>query len=287
MKHKLTIAVSIAALTLLSACQKEATGQVAAVVDGEEITLQEINAELQNARLPEGTDKKAASQVVLQRLIERRLLAKAARADGLDKEQEYLIRSRQVSDALLVQMLGERASRGVQVPNDAAIQTFIGHNAGTFGNRTIFTTDQVQFRMPSDPKILQAFQPDHTMEAVIARLNQLGIKYTRRTAELDSLQFPQAAVDQIRSTPQGEPLIIPSGGGVTIATVTGTRLAPIAGDDAKALAVQGMRNKEVAGIIEQRLKAERAKAKIQYQPGFAPAAGGKGAAAAATQANAS
>lgn len=274
MNFKLTLAASLAAVSLLSACQKEATGQVAAVVDGEEITLQEINAELQNARLPDGADKKAASAAVLQRIIERRLLAKAAKDDGLDKEQEYLIRSRQVNDALLVQMLSERASRGVQVPNDAAIKTYIDQNAGTFGNRTIFTTDQVQFRMPSDPKVMQSFQPDHTMAAVVARLDQLGIKYSRRTAELDSLQFPQAALDQIKAAPQGEPLVFPINGGVMIAAVTGSRLAPISGEDAKALAVQGMRNKEVGSVIEQRLKAERAKAKIQYQPGFAPPANG-------------
>ena len=283
MNFKLTLVTTLAAASLLSACQKEATGQVAAVVDGEEITLQEINAELQGARLPEGADKKAASQAILQRIIERRLLAKAAKEDGLDKEQEYLIRSRQVNDALLVQMLSERASRGVQVPNDGAIKTFIAQNTGTFGNRTIFTTDQVQFRMPSDPKVLQAFQPDHTMDAVISRLNQLGIKFTRRTAEMDSLQFPQQALDQIRAAPQGEPLVFPINGGVMIAAVTGSRLAPIAGDDAKAMAVQGLRNKEVGTLIDQRLKAERAKAKIQYQPGFAPPAdaGKSGGAAAA------
>lgn len=273
MNHKLALATSLAAVALLSACKKEATGQVAAVVDGEEITLQEINAELNGARLPQGADKKAASQAALQRIIERRLLAKAAKDDGLDKEQEFLLRARQVNDALLVQMLGERASRGVQVPNEGAIKTFIGQNAGSFGDRTIFTTDQIQFRMPADPKVLQAFAPDHTIDAVAARLTQMGIKFSRRTAELDSLQFPKAVLDQIRATPQGEPLVFPGNGGVTVAAVTGSRLAPIAGDDAKALAVQGLRNKEVATLIEQRLKAERTKAKIEYQAGFAPPSG--------------
>lgn len=272
MKHKLVLATSLAALALLSACKKEATGQVAAVVDGEEITLQEINAELRGASIPEGADKKAASQAALQRIVERRLLAKAAKDDGLDKEQEYLIRSRQVNDALLVQLLGERASRGVQVPGDGAISAFINENAGSFGNRTIFNTDMVQFKMPSDPKLLEAFRPDQSMDAVVARLTQLGIKFNRRTGELDSLQFPKAALDQIRAAPKGEPLVFPANGAVTIAAVTGSRLAPIDGDDARALAVQGLRNKEVGNIIQQRLKAERAKAKIQYQPGFAPPA---------------
>ena len=272
MKPKILMVSSLAVLAMLSACKKEATGQVAAVIDGEEITLQEVNSELRGARLPEGADKKAATQAALQQLIERRLLAKAAKDDGLDKEQEYLIRSRQVNDALLVQMLGERASRGVQVPDERAIQSFIEQNSGSFGNRTIFTTDMVQFKMPSDPKVLQAFQPDHSMDAVVARLNELGIKFARKTGELDSLRFPKATLDQINAAPQGEPLVFPGNGVVMIAAVTGSKLAPISGEDAKALAVQGLRNKEVGTIVQQRLKAERAKAKIEYQPGYAPAA---------------
>lgn len=272
MNQKFTLATSLAAIALLSACKKEATGQVAAVLDGEEITLQEVNAELRTARVPAGADKKATSQAALQRIIERRLLAKAAKDDGLDKEQEFLIRSRQVNDALLVQMLGERASRGVQVPNDASIKTFIDQNNGTFGERTIYTTDQIQFRMPADPKVLRAFAPDHTMEAVATRLTQLGIKFTRRTAELDSLQFAKPVLDQIRATPPGEPLVFPGNGSVTVAALTGSRLAPISGDDAKAIAVQGLRNKQVATLVEQRLKSERTKAKIQYQAGFSPPA---------------
>ena len=277
MKHKLILATSLAAVALLSACKKEATGQVAAVVDGEEITMQEVNAELRGARLPEGADKKAATQAALQQIIERRLLAKAAKDDGLDKEQEYLIRSRQVNDALLVQMLGERASRGVQVPADSTIKSFIDQNAGSFGSRTIFSTEMVQFKMPADPKVLQAFQPDHTMDAVVERLKQLGIPYTRRTGELDSLRFPKATLDQIRAAPEGEPLVFPGGNGVTIAAVVGSKAAPISGEDAKALAVQGLRNKQLADIIQQRLKVERTKAKIQYQPGYAPPAPKAGA----------
>ena len=110
------------------------------------------------------------------------------------------------------------------------------------------------------------------MAAVVARLDKLGIKYTRGTAELDSLRFQKSSLDQIRAAPPGEPLVFPGNGGVTIASVVGSRLAPIVGDDAKALAVQGLRNQEMANLIQQRLKTERTKAKIQYQPNFAPPA---------------
>jgi hypothetical protein len=61
MRLKHTAAVSLILLAGLSACDREATGQVAAVVNDEEITLQEINAEIAALQIPETADKKAVS----------------------------------------------------------------------------------------------------------------------------------------------------------------------------------------------------------------------------------
>ena len=97
MNRKISLTFAVAALAL-SGCGKEATGQVAAVVNGEEITLQEINAELGSRPIPEGVDKKVIQQAALQRLVERRLLAQAARDDELDKTPDYLLRERQLRE---------------------------------------------------------------------------------------------------------------------------------------------------------------------------------------------
>ena len=264
------IPLCLASALVLSACQKEATGQVAAVVNGEEITLQEINAELRGVNLTDGSAKKAAQQAALQRIVERRLLAGAATEDGIAKEQEYLLRSRQVGDALLVQMLSEKADRSIQIPSDADIQKFIAANPVAFDNRTIFTTNQIQFVPPKDPKVLALLEPDRSMDAVAAHLTQLGIKFSRRDAELDSIQLPKGVFDQIIALPGGEPFILPAPQVVTIAVITGQRTSPVTGDEAKALAAQGLRNKTIGDLIQQRLKAARASAKISYQQGYVP-----------------
>src|SRR3546814_15555745 len=88
--RKFSLTFAAAALALWG-CGKEATGQVGAGVNGEEITLREINAELGSRPIPEGVDKKVIQQAALQRLVERRLLAQAARDDELDKTPDYQI----------------------------------------------------------------------------------------------------------------------------------------------------------------------------------------------------
>ena len=51
MRSKLVLAVGIALMA--SACTKKAEGQTVAIVNGEEITAAELNAELANAKIPE------------------------------------------------------------------------------------------------------------------------------------------------------------------------------------------------------------------------------------------
>jgi len=267
----MTIAVLTGAL-LLASCQKEATGQVAAVVNGEEITLQEVNAELGEAQLPEGADKALAQQAALQRIVDRRLLAQAAREDGLDQSPEFLIRRRQLEDALLVQLLGQRTGRTASVPDARAIDAFMKENPAVFAGRTIYTVDRIQFPVPGDSSKLKALEDDHSMDAAAATLRRLGIQFTRGPAQMDSAQLGQARLNQIRAMPEGEPFVIPEAGLVTVAVITGETAQPVQSEQARPAAVQMMRNQSLSDAMRQRLQAEKAESEIQYQQGFAPPA---------------
>ena len=257
---------------LVAACAKEATGQVAAVVNDEEITLQEVNAELGQMQVPEGVAKEQVQQAALQRIIDRRLLAQAAREDGLDQSPEFLIRRRQMEDALLVQLLGERTGRTTSVPDQAAVDSFVSENPAVFSNRTIFKVDRIQFPLPSDIASLKALEKEKSMDAVAARLREMGIEFNRGEAAMDSAQLGQARLDRIRALPEGEPFVIPEGGLVTVAVITGGTPQPIQGDQARPIAAQLMRNQSLSDAMRKRLEAEKAKAEIKYQEGFSSAA---------------
>jgi EpsD family peptidyl-prolyl cis-trans isomerase len=263
------INVALAAACLAS-CNKEATGQVAAVVNGEEITLQEINAELGNMAVAEGVEKQAIQQAALQRIIERRLLAQVASNEGMDKSADFLLRQRQLRDALLVQLLGQKADRALAVPDQQAIDRYIASNPASFQSRKIYTVDRIDFPMPANPQQLTALQADHSMEAVASRLEGLGIKFRRGEAQMDSAQLGQERLQRILSLPDGEPFVIPENGVVTVAIITGEQEAPVSAEDARPIAVQGIRNQQLRDTLQQRLKQAKAEAEITYQEEFAP-----------------
>lgn len=257
-------------LVSLQACNKEATGQVAAVVNGDEITLQEINAELGSANIPEGVDKKVVQQAALQRIIERRLLAQTAEEEGLDKTPEFLIRERQLRDALLIQLMGQKAERSQKVPDQQAIDTFIAESPAMFGNRQVFTVDRIQFPMPADPSKLQQLKDDHSMAAVATRLQQLGVDFQRDSAQLDTAKLGDERLKQIQTLPAGEPFVLTENGMVMVGVITGERSAPLAGTEARPLAVKALQSKQFEDSMQQRMKQAKAAADIKYQDGFAP-----------------
>lgn len=260
----------LAASVAVTACGQEATGQVAAVVNGEEITLQEINAELGTANIPEGADREAAQQAALQRIVERRLLAQAAREEGMDQTPEFLLRQRQLENALLIQLLSQRTERSTQVPDQAAIDDYIAENDSMFGERAIFTLDRIQFPMPEDLSRLQVLEDDHSMEEVAATLNRLNIEFSRGPAQMDSLRLGPERLERVRALPEGEPFVLPENGLVTVAVITGSASQPITGEQARPLALQAMRSESVNEALQQRLTAAKAQAEIEYQEGFAP-----------------
>lgn len=266
---------------LLAGCDKKPEGQVAAVVNGDEITLKEINAEIGGANIPPGADTKEIQRSALQRIVERRLLAQSASEDGLDTSPEYLIRSRQVNDALLVQLLGQRAEKSFQVPDQKTIDKFMADNPSMFGGRKMYVVDRIQFALPSDMKQLKVLESAHSMAEVADKLNSLGIRFERGAAKMDSAQLGQQRLDQILALPDGEPFVIPENGMVTVAVITGE--SPIVGNPTEMaqIATQALRRQALAKSLEDRLKQARAKGEIKYQPDFAPKNGKVGSTAVA------
>lgn len=263
----------VAALLVTSGCGKKATGQVVAVVNGDEITLDELNAELNSVNLPPSADKKLAMRQLLQQVVDRRLLAQTAKEQGLDRDPAYITQQRRTNEDLLVRMYAKKSADTIPVPTAAEIDKYIAGHPMVFGSRTRYKLDQIRFEMPADPSRLKSLEADHSMDAIIASLNSMGIKFQRGGSALDSGSVAPAALKQVTSLPPGEPFITPAGRQIAVSVITGTEPLPVPDAQIRPLAVQALRNDSLNKIGEARLKEARAKGKIEYQPGYeAPSA---------------
>lgn len=266
------LAVPLSLTVALAACDKKPTGQIVAVVNGEEISQTELNQELQGANIPATADKKQVMRDVLQRVIDRRLLAQAAKEQGIDRDPAYVSMQRRMSEELLVQMSAKKAADSIKIPDAAAIDKFVADNPAMFGQRMKLKLDQVAFEMPKNPEALKQFTNDHSLDAVIATLTRLNLKYQRGGGSVDTGTIAPAMLKQIESLPPGEPFIVPVQGKVVASVITGREPIALTPEQVKPVAVEAIRSKELAGIGTSRVKDARAKAKIEYAPDFQPKA---------------
>jgi EpsD family peptidyl-prolyl cis-trans isomerase len=254
----------------LQACGGEPTGQVIAVVNGEEITQAELNAEISALSVPPTGDKEEIRRQILEQLVDRRLMAQVAKEEGFDREPEFINRERKLREELLVRMYGQKVAETVGIPDQAAVKRFLAENPGKFAQRVAYSVDQIVFDFPSDQKVLKALEADKSLAEVEKTLARFKVSYSRGTNNLDSSTVPAAALKQIESLPPGEPFVIPTQGRITVSVITGSQPVPTTEQDAAPLAAQEIRATNLTKALQTRLDDAKSKADLKYQDGFAP-----------------
>lgn len=255
---------------LLVSCGSAPTGQVVAVVNGEEITLQELNAQIAKMNLPAGADGKQVRQEVIKQLVDQRLLAGAAKEEGLDRDPSYIVQQRRMNEDLLVQLYGKKFADTMRAPDDTAITKFIAENPNMFGQRKSYIVDQVSFDMPANVEMLKSLEADKTLADIKASLTRMGIKFIEGKNSIDSANVPPSLLAQILKLPAGEPFIVPAQGRVAVSVITGSQDLVVPEEQIKPMAARAMRAENLGKIMKSKLDEAKAKAKIEYQEGYAP-----------------
>jgi hypothetical protein len=141
-----------------------------------------------------------------------------------------------------------------------------------FAERTIYAVNQLQFAAPADQSKLKTFEGDHSLQAVAANLNKLGMKFTQTNATLDSATTPAGLIKQVLALPPSEPFILAANGRVIVSVIVDKKVVPLAGDDARKLASEALRRDAISDAAATQIKQARTAAKIEYQKGFEPVA---------------
>lgn len=281
MRTKIYASLMVGAALTLTACGDKKgggeleKGQTVATVNGDDVTVQELNAELQGANLPANINadqRKQVEKAALQQVVNRKILADIARERGLDKTPMFLIQQRRAEESILVQMLQRQMSSSVKAPGQTDVQTFIAKNPGLFAERKIFTVDQIQFQTPRDPSILKKYEPLKSMDEVAAQLKADGIQFRRAPATLDVATANPQIVEQVLKMPAGEIFIIPAGQVMVANRITDTRVVPLTGAQAQQLATARIQQNAFNDLIKRDLepKVKKAEGEVKYQAGFGP-----------------
>jgi len=250
-----------------------APGQVIATVNGEEITLRELQAELNGMTFTDAKQRKAAEQAALQQIITRKIVAQEAKAEGIDKTPDFGAQKDRTVDNLLAQALAQKIIASVLPTTRDEAQTYVSDHPNQFSERKILVVDQIRAQMPSDPKKFgREMTPIKTMDDSAALLTRENIAFQRGDAQLDTLQLNPDLVRRILRLPPHEVFVYPENGGVLINQIKVTKVVPVTGETAIAYASKYLRDQRVQEAMKNELSTlvGAAAPTIHYDPAYAP-----------------
>lgn len=276
--------VILVAALALAACgksEKPPEGQVIATIDGQEVTVHDLRAEIDQIPDRGGTaPRKLVEAVALANILDRKMLAAEAGKRNLEKNPDYLLARARADEALLVQALQVDIQKQVKPISREIAQKFVSDNPQMFGDRKIFVLDQLQFLRPAniDQLALGDAKSMADVEAVLAAAN---IDYRRAPQKVDALVAdPRLTSELVRNIGNPEPFMYADqrpGAPVpimAISTVSAAKTEPYIGEKAISYAQALLAGEETKKALQTQLKGWKAayKDKIVYAKGFGPPA---------------
>ncbi len=305
----LLAALLAAALTLAAdAALAGEPPQVAAVVNGVEITQREVEAQYQRSATPGTPPAAAATQrrAILDGLVRTELLAQQALADRLDQTPEFLLDTHQARRQTLALQVEQAARRAIPPLPAEALRQVIAANPYHFAERQLLLIEELQVSQ-TDQAFLQALDREATEIAERARVQRLareadgsvtggaaldrleglarqaGARVKRvPTTAVTTDQLPPELVKPLLAAKPGVPQVVLIKGVTDRGTAVVMHAAaptPITGEAAEQLAGGLVQREQLAQALRQRLTAAQNAAQIAYQGEFAAGAPSPDAAA--------
>lgn len=265
------------ALLLLAACDQAPKGPVAATVDGEQISVAELEAEMKAANVPNAADPQVRT-AVLERVIARKLMAKAARDEKLDATPEAKALQNAAVENVQASLTQQAVLAKVATPTAAEAQAYMDANPAMFAKRKLYLVDILQLDRPPSAAIVEALRPIDDFEQIARLLNSQNVPFRRGAEQFDALRMQPGLATQIAAVPPGIPFVMPAPPGMAIVRVRASKDAPALGPEAVTFAQQLLTTQRKQKAVTDRLKAltDAAKAKTTYGQGFGPPAKGAG-----------
>lgn len=256
-------------LTLLSGCGGEGKapqiGQSIVSVNGAEITVHQVNSQLQSKKI-DPKQKDQISKQLVKSLIDRELLVQAAKDEKLDRNPNVMSAIQESKMKILAQAYMQSKVAKVAKPTEAEIQAFRSKNANVFENRKLYAMEEVSFVVSNDlVKDLEILSNSaKTLEEVVAWLNAKSIKFTRAKAVHAAEKLPKKLLDKMSSMVKGELVFINGPGKIVVGKLLETKLQPISVKDAKPLIERALTNQKQQAAAAKELMRLKGLAEIVY-----------------------
>lgn len=274
MKSNFGLALTAVACLGLASCGDKGApeGQVVARVGKDEVTVLDLQAEMAGFKAPNAQARKAAEQAALNSIIERKILAEAAKKEKVDKSPEFSRQQERLNEVLMVRTWQESLVKAVPAPSPDEVQKFVNEHPDLYSAHKIILIDGLRFATPRDPTLAQALQPLSTLEEVAALLTQRKIPFGNGAGEIDTLQVAPRMSEQLLKLPPNEVFILPQGNFVLAGRIREVKTVPVPNNVAVKHATDYLRATRVREAVGRRFGSTVAAGRkdVKYNKAYEP-----------------
>lgn len=253
-----------------AAVNKKSDTQVVAKVNGDEITIHQVNFQLQRMGQMSEEQGKVAAKQVLARLVEMQLLKQQAIESRLDKDPVVLQAMESSRDQMLAQAYLERLVTKTPKASAAEIDTFYKEHPELFENRRVFRLQELVVSVNKDKfaETEASLRSIKGINEIAVWLKDNNVPFTINSNVKAAEQLPLELLKKLQALKDGEFLIVSSANGLNVVHIAASQVVPISRAKATPVIEQYFFNQNKTKLAKNEIVALNEKAKIEFVGAF-------------------
>lgn len=277
MKLKM-LALFLTVPVLISGCggdseSKKTDTQVAAKVNGEEVTVHQLNQMLGKIRVKVTQEnQQEIKQKALDSLIDQTLVLQASKQAKLDRNPEILSALEAAKRKVMVDAYIQRTLQGVGKPTAKEVEEYYNSRPEIFSERKLFIYSQIT--VPSTKESLDALvekvKEAKTMDDLIPMLNAENIAFKQVTDAKTSEKLPAPLLQPLSALKVGDIGYLKMSDGLLVISLQQVIPQPVSIEQAKAAIERQLFSQKQKEAAEKLVSSLKESAVIEYMGEFNP-----------------
>lgn len=247
--------------------------QVAAKVNGTELTVSQVNYALQRIPNLDKEQSKAASLQVIRNLVDQEVLAQKAQSEKLDRDPVVVqaldaARRQIMAEVYMTRKLGTPAE-----PTDAEVSEYFNKHPELFTKRKIYRLQELAIKAPQEKQeaIRKQLTDSRTLNdfAEWLKAEKYPVKASQEVKPAE--QLPQALLPRLAEMPDGQAMVVKTPDGLLVIVLADSQVQPVTLEQAKPAIARLLQNEARQKAAKAELDKVKAEAKIEYMGEFADA----------------
>jgi peptidyl-prolyl cis-trans isomerase C len=260
--------IALVAAIGLSACgsKEKPASQSLVVVNGQEITVHQVNDELMRANVQIPPDQKeAAAKQLLETLVDRQLLQAQALNDKIDRDPAVMQAIERAKSQIIAQAYLQKRLANNGKPSKDEIQAyFVGHPE-IFSQRKAFDMSQLIIASKDfSSELKDMIGSSKSLDEIAAWFSTHKVEFVRNRMTKSTAEMPLELVKKLQVMNKGQLLVVQEGDRHVLVAITQSKDIPVTAAVAEQQIGQFLMDKKNKESAQAELTRLRAQAKIEY-----------------------